>query len=229
MNARITLGFVLTASLLTACSGDAPSSTPPPGSQPAAMEPKAEPLPPMKTAPPLQPGAEKTPLPPSHPPIDKAAMAGLVFVAPAGWVKEEPSVAMRREQYRLPKQGADAVDATVTVSVMAPDDGGKVEANLQRWAGMFAQPDGSKSRDALKQSTRKLGSANVIEIDLSGTYVVDETIMGGANKYNEPGWRMLISWIQSPTGNYYVKVVGPAATVGHWEPSFRQFVSSAAP
>lgn len=183
----------------------------------------------VKPAPPLPVGAEKGPLPPSHPPVDRAKLSNLVFTAPAGWIKEEPGMPMRREQYRLPKQGADTVDATVTVSVLAPGDGGSIEPNLQRWAGQFAQPDGAKSRDVLKQSSRKVGDMNVIEVEVSGTYIVDETPMGGTRQFNEPGWRMLMSWVQSPTGNYYVKVVGPAATVGYWEPGFRQFVSSAAP
>jgi hypothetical protein len=67
----------------------------------------------------------------------------------------------------------------------------------------------------------------VIDIDLSGTYVVNETAMGGSKVYNEPNWRMLLTWIQHPAGNYYVKIVGPAATVAKWESSFQTFVASA--
>lgn len=178
-------------------------------------------------APPLAPGAEKAPLPASHPPIGNALKA-LVFKAPAGWVSETPASPMRREQYRLSKQGTDAQDATVTVSVLGATDGGPVEGNLTRWAGQFAQPDGKPSRDALKQSNRKLGAANVIDLDITGTYTLDERAMGGTKTYNEPNWRMLMSWIQSPTGNYYVKLIGPAATVAHWESSFRTFVDSSA-
>jgi hypothetical protein len=181
-----------------------------------------------KAAPPLAPGAEKVPLPASHPPINDA-MKPLAFKAPEGWVSETPGSAMRREQYRLPKQGADTADATVTVLVLPAKEGGGLEGNLDRWAGQFAQPDGKRSREVMKQSTRKLGPSNVIDIDLSGTYVLNETSMGGSKVYNEPNWRMLLSWIQSPSGNYYVKVVGPAATVGHWESSFQTFVASCAP
>ncbi|MDZ4773990.1 MAG: hypothetical protein SGI72_12745 [Planctomycetota bacterium] len=179
------------------------------------------------SAPPLAPGAEKAPLPPSHPPID-GVLKPLVFKVPTGWVSETPGSAMRREQYRLEKQGADTNDATVTVQVFGVKDGGALEANLDRWAGQFKQPDGKAPRDAMKQSNRKLGPANVIDLDITGTYALDERAMGGTKTYNEPNWRMLMSWIQSPTGNYYVKVIGPAATVAHWEPSFRTFVDSAA-
>jgi hypothetical protein len=181
-----------------------------------------------KSAPPLAPGAEKAPLPASHPPLD-AVMKPLVFTAPAGWASEKPGSAMRREQYRLAKQGQDTADATVTVLVLPAKEGGPVEGNLERWASQFSQPDGKSSREVMKQSTRKLGPSNVIDIDLSGTYIVNEAMMGGSKVYNEPNWRMLLSWIQSPTGNYYVKIVGPAATVAHWESSFQTFIASASP
>lgn len=223
---------LVASTLLVAC-GDAPSSKPPSGS------PTPQPMPASSTmddpatamgtkpAPPLPIGAEKGPLPSSHPPLSDAKP--LVFQVPEGWVKETPSMPMRREQYRLPKKGADTADATVTVSVLAPGDGGGVEGNLQRWAGMFAQPDGSSSRAAMKQTSHKLGDINVIDVDITGTYTVDETAMGGSKKYNEPNWRMLLGWVQAPSGNYYIKVVGPAGTVAAWESSFRQYVDSGKP
>ncbi len=225
MNSRHIASFTLPILLCAAC-GEAPRViTPPaPTGNPTAMPEGMD----TKSAPPLPAGAEKTPLPASHPPIDAVAKP-LVFKAQEGWVSETPGSAMRREQYRLAKQGADTADAVVTVSVLGATDGGPIEGNLDRWAGQFKQPDGKSSREVMKQSQRKLGPANVIEVDVSGTYAVDERMMGGSKQYNEPNWRMLLSWIQSPSGNYYVKVVGPAATVAHWESSFRAFVSSAAP
>ena len=180
-------------------------------------------------APPLDSTTDTSKLPASHPPIHGEMPKPLEFKAPAGWVSEPPTFAMRREQYRLAKQGSDTSDATVTVIPLGPTDGGPVEQNLQRWAGQWKQPDGSSSRAAMKQSNRKLGPYDVIDLDLSGTYVVDEVAMGGSKQFNEPGWRMLMSWIQAPSGNYYVKLVGPAATVAHWEASFRSFVDSSAP
>lgn len=182
-----------------------------------------------RQAPPLAPGAEKAPLPPTHPPIHGEVPKELAFKAPEGWVREAPTMMMRREQFRLPKQGTDTSDATVVVTVLGATDGGGVEQNLQRWASQWAQPDGSPSRERMKQLNRKLGPYDVIDLDLTGTYAVDETRMGGTKQYNEPNWRLLLSWIQSPSGNYYVKLVGPAATVAHWESSFRSFVNSAAP
>lgn len=241
MNARqsllrnLSIPAVLGTVLLGSC-GDAPRSTPPPAPGASSTATSGKPTDPIhdpetamntKPAPPLPMGAEKAGLPPAHPPVSGAKP--LTFKMPDGWIQETPSMAMRREQYRLPKKGSDTADGIVTVSVLAPGDGGGVEGNLQRWAGFFVQPDGSSSRQAMKQSNHKIGDINVIDVDISGTYKVDETAMGGAKNYNEPNWRMLLGWVQAPSGNYYVKLVGPAATVAAWESSFRAFVDSAAP
>lgn len=234
MNARLLtpvslalLAALSAATLGTSCSNDAPRATPPtatsapaPTSLPSVNDPASAGV---KPAPPVGMG-DASKMPAAHPPTGDAKP--LVFTAPEGWVKETPSMAMRREQYRLPKQGADTSDAIVTVSVLAPTDGGPIEPNLQRWASQFSQPDGSSSRAALKNTQRKLAGVDVIDVDVAGTYVVDETAMGGSRTFNEANWRMLLAWIRSPAGNYYVKLVGPAATVEHWQASFRAFVDS---
>lgn len=162
---------------------------------------------------------------PGHPPV--ASKKGLSFTAPPGWVSEAPTVPMRREQFKLPKQGSDKEDAAVTVSVLAKGEGGQREDNLKRWAQQFAQPDGSDSMDAMVVSERKVGDLTVTDIDISGTYIAPKNMMDPSSaRYDEAGWRMLMSWIQSDHGSYYVKVLGPQATVAHWEPSFRAYVSS---
>lgn len=220
MNARsisAPLSAVLVlSSLLVACSGDEPSKTPPPGTPASSMAKPSETTP---AAPPISGAAT---MPAGHPKVDGSS---IVFTAPEGWVQETPSVSMRREQYKLAKQGTDTDDAAVTVTVLAPGDGGGKEGNIQRWADQFAQPDGKPSIEVLQQSTRKVNGMDVIDVDISGTYVASVS-MSSPERFNKPGWRMLLSWVQSPLGNYYVKLVGPAATIAHWEPSFRKFVSS---
>lgn len=234
MNARfltparlLLLATLSTTTFVVACSHDAPRSTPPSSS---ATGPTPTPMPSVND--PASAGVKSTGavdpskgMPAGHPDVGAAS---LTFTAPEGWVREQPTMSMRREQYRLPKQGSDTMDAVVTVTVLAATDGGPTEPNLQRWASQFAQPDGSSSRAALKSTERKLGGMDVIDVDVTGTYVVDETAMGGSKKFNEPNWRMRMAWVRAPSGNYYVKLVGPAATVAHWEPSFQKYVDSAA-
>jgi len=171
-------------------------------------------------------GAEKAGLPPAHPPISDAKP--LTFVAPYDWSKVTPTMPMRREQYDVPRATTDTKDGMAWITVMGPKEGGDVDFNVKRWSEQFAAATDTTPGPVVKRSTRALGSWNVIDIDIAGTYTYDESKMGGSHTYNEPNWRMLIAWVQAPSGNYYIRFVGPAATVAEREAEFRRFVDSAA-
>lgn len=153
------------------------------------------------------------------------AQAGqpLTFSPPEGWVPSEPSSSMRAAQYRLP--GVDgAGDAELVVYYFGPESGGSVEANVERWAGQFEQPDGSDSMDRLARSERRVLGMPVHEVALSGTFVA-ETTPGSGVRVNHPGWRLLAAIVESDHGAYYLKLTGPEATVDAHQAAFRSFVS----
>jgi hypothetical protein len=135
---------------------------------------------------------------------------------------------VRKAQFKLPHQGADTDDAKLVVYLFGKGEGGSVEDNIQRWAGEYEQPDGRKSSDVAKRSTRKVNGMDVAEVDVSGTCVA-ETAPGSGQRPRRENWRTLAAIVQSDHGSYFVKLMGPAATIGYWEPSFRKYVSSATP
>ena len=49
---------------------------------------------------------------------------------------------------------------------------------------------------------------------------------GATEKHNSPGFRMRTAVIETPRGPYYLKLVGPAATVAAWNASFNEFLAS---
>lgn len=150
----------------------------------------------------------------------RAAGAPLVFTAREGWVEEEPASAMRAAQYRLPGDGAG--EASLIVYHFG-DGGGSVEANLERWAGQFEQPDGGSSSERMSRRDHTIDGREVTEVDLSGTFVA-ETFPGSGEHVNEPDSRMLAAILASDHGRYYVKLVGPAATVALHERAYREFL-----
>ena len=153
---------------------------------------------------------------------------GLVFVEPEGWQRETPTSAMRKLQYRLPRAEGDAEDASLVVFHFGPGQGGGTQSNLDRWASQFEQAGGASSDDAMKVSTRRVGDLAVTDADLSGTFVA-ETMPGSGNRQRKEGWRMLASIVESGPNAWYVKLVGPAATVARWEPSYRRFTTEVRP
>jgi len=151
--------------------------------------------------------------------------AALKFDAPKGWVSKTPTSSMRVADFVLAKVPADAEDATVTVYFFG-GQGGSVQANLDRWIGQMAQPDGKPSKDVAKTSTMQTATGlKVSLVDVSGTYVAEVT-PGSTERLNKPGFRQIAAVVETPDGPYFVKLTGPAGTVAKWKESLDAFLKS---
>jgi len=184
---------------------------------------------PPQSAPAPAPTAAATPAPaaPAPPATAPVASSAPRWSAQAGWIEEPPTSAMRKAQFRLP--GVDgAGEATLVVYHFGPGGGGGVEANVARWASQFEQPDGSDSAAALKTAARTLKGVALTDVDLAGTYVA-ETSPGSGERVRAEGWRLLAAILEPAGGPYYVKLVGPAATVAQHEARYHAFLAAALP
>ena len=162
-------------------------------------------------------------LPPGLPAA--APQSALTFDTPAGWVAKKPASSMRVAEFALPKTEKDAEDASLVVYYFG-GTGGSVQANLDRWIGQMQQPDGRDSRTVATSSalTSKAG-LKITLLDIPGTYIAEVT-PGSSERFNKPNFRQLAAVVETKDGPYFVKVVGPAATVARWEPSVRTFLAS---
>lgn len=174
---------------------------------------------------PAEPKASATPTAPKPPASPKAASGELQFSPQSGWTVETPTSNMRKAQYLLPRAEGDTEDASLVVFFFGAGGGGGREANLSRWAGQFEQPDGSASIKQMKSAERTVNGLVVTDVELSGTYVA-ETTPGSGERVRKEKWRMLASIVDAPAGPYYVKLVGPAGTLQHWEPSYKSFIDA---
>lgn len=156
--------------------------------------------------------------------VERDPQAELVFVAPDGWIVETPQSAMRKAQYRLPAAAGDAEDASLIVYFFG-GGGGSIEDNLERWASQFEAEDGEPARDDMRVMNRTIAGLKATEAELSGTYVA-ETFPGSGERVNKPGWRMRAAIVESGHGPYYVKLVGPEATVQRWSASYARFLGT---
>ena len=77
----------------------------------------------------------------------RQSLKGISVSVPDGWVIVPPS-GMRLAEYALPGIGNEqnAADASLTVFYFGPNQGGSVEANIERWYGQFSQPDGGSTK-----------------------------------------------------------------------------------
>jgi hypothetical protein len=158
------------------------------------------------------------PEPPQGEPIEFAPMtkesSAPQFQAPEGWIKENPSSAMRYAQYRLP--GAEPSIGDAEVAVFA-GIGGSVEQNVARWINQF------ETSTEPEISERTIRGHQVTLVDVAGTFSA-----GRMNSRSEPkeGHRMLAAVIETGGAPWFVKLVGPEETVAKWESSFTDFLES---
>ena len=153
------------------------------------------------------------------------AAGELRYKAPDGWVKEQTSSAMRVAQFKLPKAEGDPEDALLVVYYFGATQGGTAQANIDRWISQMQQPDGSATKDKARTETSTVNGLKVTSFDVSGTYTA-EMAPGSGTMHNDANYRLRAAVIETPKGNYFLKLVGPAITMGRWEQYVTDFVKS---
>lgn len=147
----------------------------------------------------------------------------LMFEASGDWKSVTPKSRMLEMEIEVPKVGEDQTAGRLTMM----GAGGSIDANIQRWEGQFSQTDASAAEAKTKKM--KIDGMDVTMVDISGTF--SQTMGGpfsGGKKVESPDYRMLAAIIQTPgDGNYFVKLVGPAATISANETEFENMIKSA--
>lgn len=154
-----------------------------------------------------------------------APSGDLHFKAPDGWVTEQPSSKMRAAQYKLPKAEGDSEDASLVLYYFGAAQGGPPQANIDRWITQIKQADGSSSKDKAKTETMTVNGLKITTVDVTGIYIA-EMAPGSGTTHNDANYRLRGAVIETPKGNYFLKLVGPAKTVGRWEQAYTDYLKS---
>ena len=174
-------------------------------------------------------GHVRAPEPPSAPqPITPNAevvdtgVQGINFKVPVQWGPREVSPGgMRVAQWDLPGPGGGA-----SLVFYRFPGGGSVEANISRWVGQVAQPDGGPSAEAATKATIEVAPFKVSTVDVSGKY---ESKMPGAAQVI-PDARLLAAVVEGVEGDpYFVKLVGAKSTVDIWAGAVTKMYESFVP
>lgn len=135
------------------------------------------------------------------------------MTAPEKWVRVEPRFAgLVLVEFQVPASEGDDKPGRVTVVGAS----GGVETNIGRWSGQFSQADGSATKADVK--SRDIAGSTVHMVDIRGTYT---------DPFERPqpvardNYRLLGAIIVTPKhGSFYVRLIGPAKTVGDHEQGF---------
>ena len=153
------------------------------------------------------------------------ASGDLHFKAPDGWTTEKTSSSMRVAQYKLPKVEGDKEDASLVLYYFGATQGGTSQANIDRWISQMQQPDGSSSKDKAKTDTMTVNGLKVATVDVTGTYTA-EMAPGSKTFHDDENYRLRAAVVETPKGNYFVKLAGPAKTIARWDQSYTDYLKS---
>jgi len=141
---------------------------------------------------------------------------GLVMELPRQWMKKEPRSRIVEHECFVPAVEGDDTGGRVIMM----HAGGSVTANLDRWIGQFAQPDGGDSKEQARLAQQEVAGQQVHTIDVRGTYK-DRPRGPSGPSVDRPNYRMLGAVIVSTEGDsYFVKLYGPEKTVAANEDIF---------
>lgn len=168
-------------------------------------------------------------LPAGHPPIDgpsQPVSAGdLKFDAPDAWRSETPDNDMRKAQYVIPNE-AGGEDGAVIVFYFG-GGGGDVQSNFDRWRGMFTTSAGEPLPDsAVVQDSFSVDGRPMHVIDLAGQY--QQRMMPGQPVTDvKENWRMIGAIVESESGPWFIRAIGPETVIGDNREPILEFVRSA--
>jgi len=150
----------------------------------------------------------------------QAATGDLRYKVPDGWLAEKTSSSMRVAQYKLPKAEGDKEDALLVLYYFGANQGGSAQANIDRWISQIEQP-----ADKAKTESLSVNGLKISMVDVTGTYTA-EMAPGSGTTHNDANYRLRAAVIETPKGNYYAKLVGPAKTIARWDQSFTDYLKS---
>lgn len=145
------------------------------------------------------------------------------FSVPPGWRAEQPSSPMRKAELYVPgpEGTGKAGEAIITVFHFGPGQGGTVQQNVDRWFGQF---DGDNDAKGAATAKETIGTVPVTFARARGTF---QSGMPGQPTTPLEGQALLGAILESPNGDVYIKMTGPAPTVEKAEPAFVQMVRAA--
>jgi hypothetical protein len=145
-------------------------------------------------------------------------VVNLSFARPENWTWVEVQPGMRAAQLEIKGQGEEKAEV---IFFNIPGGGGGVQANVDRWLGMFQE-----GKDKIGARTEKVakGKGTIHYVQAEGTYLSG---MPGGAKTPKPGYMLQGAIIEAPTGNVFIRMTGPAGLVKSSQSDFKKMVEGA--
>ena len=150
-------------------------------------------------------------------------VSAFTFKRPEAWKWVPINSQMRKAQLRVPDAASPAgVAADVVFFDFGPGQGGGVDQNISRWIGQFDQKDGKAAAPIVESATIKGTKVTRVRVD-HGTF--SSGMPGGPTAPMED-YGFYGAILESPQGDVFIKLTGPAAVVKAAAADFEALVQS---
>lgn len=151
--------------------------------------------------------------------VETLELGDLKGKVPAGWKKEKPTSSMRKAQFKAAKAEKDKEDAEF--SVFEFKAAGTVKANFDRQLAAF-YPEGRTA----KESKAKVGPFEADVQDVAGTFRKKKAPMDPDDTPMKDYRQLYVVFEDKEKVQYYLKFLGPKATVEKHKKAFDEFLAS---
>ncbi len=152
---------------------------------------------------------------------DPVSANGVSIALPAAWNPVEPRSRMRMLEAEIPGSGGSG---EISMYYFGPGGGGGAAANVERWKSQVVLEAGAP--EPITQS-RESNGVRRIWIELQGT--VKASTIGSFPSTDQPDFALYGAVIEAPGGPWFLRAVGPAATMREQRQAFLAMLDSARP
>ena len=147
--------------------------------------------------------------------------SGLTIALPAAWNRLEPRSTMRMLEAEIPGSGGPA---EISAFYFGPGGGGGLAANIERWKSQVVLQPGAPEPTT---QSRESGGVRRTWVELEGT--VKASTIGSFPTTDLHDGALFGAIIEAPGGPWYLRAVGPGATMREQRQAFLAMLDSARP
>jgi hypothetical protein len=151
-------------------------------------------------------------------PDGRVVLGPFTLQPPKEWTEKPVTSSMRAASWDMGDQ------TELVVYYFGNSGAGSVEANLDRWLGQVAQPDGKASKDVAKIEKTKFADQEATIVTVSGHYAASSMMGGPPTDIAQA--TLIAAIVNSPSGPYYFKFTGTKKTVDANTAKFRAMLAS---
>ena len=144
----------------------------------------------------------------------------LSLEVPKDAVKEKPASEMRLGQWKLPRAPGDTDDAQLLIFFFGAGQGGTPQVNLQRWCAQFTDEQGAPACQQSQPAASAPHGLTVTSAAYRGRYKAMDMLT--QQDVDKPKQELLAAVVETPKGMFFIKLLGPEATVAAQHAFFEQ-------